>query len=129
VSVVAGNHVGACHCNMCRKWTGGPEFAIECESENTRFEGEDNITVYNSSEWAERGFCKRCGSNLFYRLKETGLYAIPPGLFDDDDLEDLVLAEQVFIDEKPAFYTFAEKTRELTGAEVLALYADSGQKD
>ena len=24
-----------------------------------------------SSAWAERGFCKNCGSHLFYRLKEN----------------------------------------------------------
>jgi len=43
------------------------------------------------------------------------------GLFDDDD--DLVLDHQVFIDEKPSFYNFAEKTDLMTGAEIFAKYA------
>ena len=55
------NHVGACHCNMCRKWGGGPFLEVACGNE-VSFEGEDNISVYQSSDWAERGFCKNCGS-------------------------------------------------------------------
>ncbi|NIT13149.1 MAG: GFA family protein, partial [Candidatus Dadabacteria bacterium] len=52
---------------MCRKWCGGPLMAVNCGTDVT-FEGEDNITVYDSSSWAERGFCSGCGSHLFYRL-------------------------------------------------------------
>ena len=62
--------VGACHCDMCRRWACGPYLAMDCGIDVT-FEGEDDIGVYNSSEWADRGFCKQCGSNLFYRLKHN----------------------------------------------------------
>ena len=33
------------------------------------FNGEENIERYSSSAWAERGFCKRCGSSLLYRFE------------------------------------------------------------
>ena len=33
------------------------------------FEDESAIGVFESSEWAERGFCKSCGTALFYRLR------------------------------------------------------------
>lgn len=115
----ASDNVDACHCNMCQKWTGGPLLTIECSPE-TRFEGEENIAVHGSSDWAERGFCKRCGSHLFYRLKHSGLYEIPAGLFDDK--EGLVFKQQIFIDEKPPFYEFANETKMLTGAEVFELW-------
>lgn len=98
-------------------------FAIECQ-EHVRFDSEESITVYSSSAWAQRGFCSRCGSHLFYRLKETADYAIPVGLLDDQD--GLVFEEQIFLDEKPAFYNFADMTRQLTGAEV---FAGTGKKD
>lgn len=114
------DNIGACHCDMCRKWGGGPLFAAECESD-VRFEGAEYISTYSSSEWAERGFCQRCGTHLFYRLKQEGHYAIPIGLFDDSG--QWKLAEQIFIDRKPSFYSFAEKTRNLTGAEVFAQYS------
>ena len=34
------------------------------------FTGASNIARYDSSEWAQRGFCRNCGSNLFYQLKD-----------------------------------------------------------
>ena len=111
------NHVDACHCNMCRKWTGGPLLAIQCGGD-VNFEGSENISVFSSSEWAERGFCSKCGTHLFYRLKEANYYAIPAGLLDDE--ESFVLELQIFIDEKPSFYSFANKTKNMTGEEVFA---------
>lgn len=123
VSVVAtpkSFHIGACHCETCRKWGGGPLLAVECEGD-VHFDGAKNITVYNSSEWAERGFCQQCGTHLFYRLKQDEMYAIPVGLFDNSD--QWQLAEQVFIDKKPIYYSFAEQTRNLTGEELFAAFS------
>jgi hypothetical protein len=118
VPVLEGD-VGVCHCSMCRKWAGGPFFALEC-SEDITIEGEEFVGVYASSEWAERAFCKRCGSNLFYRLKEGGFKALSAGLFAQSDLH---MAQQIFIDEKPAYYDFANDTPKLTGEEVFAAFA------
>ena len=107
---------GACHCGMCRKWVGGPYISADCGTDVT-FTGEENITVYNSSAWAERGFCKICGSSLFYRLNATQHYHMPVGIFAD--LSELSLTSQIYIDKKPAFYSFAEQTTVMTEAEVL----------
>lgn len=84
------------------------------------FDGEDNITVYDSSSWAERGFCKKCGSHLFYRLKESKQHMIPVGLLDEQ--EHFVFDSQVFIDKKPSFYSFSNKTNDLTEAEIFEMY-------
>jgi len=51
-------NVGACHCGMCRKWGGGPFMTVDCGAD-VSFEGEESISVFDSSEWAERGFCKK----------------------------------------------------------------------
>jgi len=112
--------VGACHCNMCRRWGGGPFMEIDCGS-NVSFEGEDNISIYASSDWAERGFCKNCGTHLFYRLKENNQHMVPIGLFNDN--EGLVFESQVFIDEKPSYYSFSNKTNDMTGAELFAKFS------
>lgn len=112
--------VDACHCNMCRKWSGGPLLSVECGSDVT-FEGAGNITVFDSSQWAARGFCQKCGTHLFYRLKKEGHYAIPTGLLGQH--EQLVFDKQIFVDEKPSFYSFSNETKNLTGAEVFAQYA------
>lgn len=111
--------VGACHCNMCRRWSSGPYFEVTCE--NVTFEGEDNITKFRSSEWAERGFCNKCGSNLFYHIIDSQEFQISIGLMDDQS--DLRLSLQVFIDSKPPFYALANKTETMTAAEVFAKYA------
>ncbi len=112
--------IGVCHCSMCRKWTGGPLVTIECGTD-VSFTGEDNVSVFNSSAWAERGFCKQCGSHLFYRLKEANKYTMPAALFSGVD--DFVFDHQIFIDEKPPYYDFANDTEKITGAEIFAMYA------
>lgn len=115
-------HVGACHCGMCRNWGGGPWMAVDCGTD-VLFEGEECISVFNSSEWAERGFCNKCGSHLFYRLKEKNQYMMPVGLFDNQEM--FVFDHQIFIDKKPSFYSFANKTKDMTEAEVFAKYGVS----
>ena len=115
----AAHHVSACHCDMCRRWGGGPLLSIE-SGRGVVIEGEENVTVYRSSDWAERGFCKHCGSHLFYRTHDQGFYALPAGLFDKAD--HLNFALQVFIDQKPPYYSFADETKTMTRAEVIALF-------
>ena len=117
--------VGACHCNICRKWGGSALLGVESESD-VSFSGEENIGVYQSSEWAERGFCSKCGTHLFYRLKENNHYYIPVGVFDN--AKDLVFNLQVFIEEKPEYYSFANETQKMTGEELFALLASSSEK-
>jgi hypothetical protein len=112
---------GACHCGICRKWGGGPLLAVEC-AEAPVIEGAEHIRAYDSSEWAERGFCGKCGTHLFYRLKAQDFYALPLGLLEEGDWR---FGHQVFIDEKPAHYAFANRTHDLTGAEVFAQFGAS----
>ena len=119
------NHIAACHCSMCRKWGGGALLGAECEND-LNFSGEENIGIYQSSEWAERGFCKKCGSHLFYRLKEKNHYYIPVGIFDNS--EGLVFDLQVFIEEKPEYYCFANETQNMTGEELFAQFAAPSEK-
>jgi hypothetical protein len=116
--------VGACHCNMCRKWCGSPLMVLNVGADY-RFEGEEHIKVFKSSDWAERGFCSLCGSHLFYRLIQSGAAYVCPGLFADQN--HFSFTEQVFIDEKPGFYDFANETHNMTGPEVIALFADSSE--
>ena len=113
--------IGACHCNTCRKWSGGPFLAIE--SEQVSLTG-NNVGHYDSSEWAERVFCQQCGTHLFYKLKDGHAHYVPVGLFAQQ--QDMVLSHQIFIDSKPNYYHFAEHTTNMTGEEVFA--AATGEK-
>lgn len=93
---------------------------VNCGSE-VEFDGLEKLAVFDSSEWAERGFCSACGSHLFYRLKETREHMMPVGLFDDQG--GLEFQRQVFIDEKPNYYQYSNKTEDLTGEELFAQFA------
>lgn len=114
----APSHVGTCHCGMCRRWGSGPFMEIDCGTEVV-IEGDQHVTIYPSSDWAERAFCGTCGTHLFYRLKGTGEYMVCVGLFGDVD--GLEFKSQVFIDEKPSYYNFVEDTQNMTGAELFAM--------
>jgi hypothetical protein len=113
--------IGACHCNTCRKWGGGPFLAVDCGAD-VSFDGKDNIGVFESSEWAERGFCSTCGTHLFYKLKDREMYIVPVGIFADDS--PFVFDHQIFIEEKANYYCFENKTKMMTGEEVFAAFAE-----
>jgi hypothetical protein len=110
-------HVEACHCTMCRQWGGSALLCVQCESD-VEIDGDEQVARYRSSKWAERGFCRQCGSNLFYRYLPADSYCFTAGLFPDDALKPL--SEEIFIDEKPDYYAFAGERERLTGAQVIA---------
>lgn len=98
--------------------------AIDC-GPNVSIEQTGDFTVYNSSEWAERGFCKHCGRHLFYRLKQTQQYFIPAGLFGNTD--NFIFDHQVFVDNKPHYYDFSNHTKDMTEAEAFAMFESSDE--
>ena len=109
-------HVHACHCSMCRGWTGGPMLAATANG--VTFGGAEHIKRYQSSEWAERGFCAECGGTLFYHLQGPDMYMIATGCFADQ--EQFALQGEIYIDEKPPGYNFAGEHPRMTGEEFLA---------
>ena len=100
---VAKTDFHACHCSMCRRWASSPFFAIGVES--ITFDGEDKISRYKSSDWAERGFCSQCGTNLFYWYADGDQYIMCIGTFDDTT--PFTMAGEIYIDSKPPGYAFA----------------------
>lgn len=117
--------IGACHCNMCRKWSGGIYLGVEAPADTVRVSGTENLTVYASSPWAERAFCKICGSSVYYRVTapgpHEGTYHFGAGTLNE--LGDVPLTGELFIDEKPGGYSFAEKTHQMNTQEVMAMFA------
>lgn len=108
--------VEACHCTMCRNWAGGPFMGVQLGSD-IEIMGEAHVGRYRSSEWAERGFCKRCGTHLFFRFIPAENYSVPAGLFAEAFAP---LAEEIFIDEKPPYYSFVDGAHRKTGAQIIA---------
>ncbi len=110
--------IHACHCGMCRRWTGGPEYELSCEG--VAFLEGAPIGRWRASDWGERGFCSRCGSALFWRGRDwpEGRLDMPPGLFDDQS--GFRLTEEIFVENRPAWAPVATGAAQRAGAEVLA---------
>ena len=120
---LSNTEIAACHCSMCRKWSGGPMLAID-SGKLKSISNESLVTRHQSSEWAERGFCSQCGTHLFYFLKPANQYHFPIGLLDDDLT--YKFSHQIFIDEKPDYYSFSNETQNMTAAEVFAHFESDG---
>ena len=112
----AHREVDVCHCSMCQQWTGSMYAGIEA-SEFT-ITGEEAISTYASSSWAERAFCSKCGSHLWYKFTPTGTRTFLAGMFDLP--EGLPIKHQIFIDEKPDWYDLAQDSPKKTSAEIIA---------
>lgn len=121
----APTEAGACHCSMCRKWSGGVFIGFEAQPGAVTLTGEDHITRFASSEWGERCSCKTCGSSLFYRLTMPGpmhgVYHIGFGTLDDT--RNVAFSGEIFIDHKPDTYDFAGQAPRMTEAEFMAMVA------
>lgn len=92
--------------------------AVHC-GPDVKFNGFENVTAFASSEWAERAFCKKCGTHLYYKLLATGEYFVPAGTFDSGDFQ---ITSQIYIDKKPDYYSLANQTPTLTEQQVLEKY-------
>ncbi|MBT3584587.1 MAG: GFA family protein [Halobacteriovoraceae bacterium] len=116
---IAEKHFNSCHCKMCRVWGGGPAMVVESAG-GIEFESEEELALYDSSKWAERGFCKKCGSHLFYRLKNHPYCNFNLGTLDND--QEFTFKTQFYIDIKPHNYAFSNETKTMTEEEVMAAF-------
>ncbi|WP_367107151.1 GFA family protein [uncultured Psychrobacter sp.] len=115
--------VEACHCSMCRRWGSGPLMAVHSKAKPD-IKGQNSITVYSSSDWAERAFCHKCGTNLYYHQLGSDEYVLSVGLFQD--INNFDFTSQIFIDKKPDYYEFANVTVELTEQQLFDKFAKKG---
>jgi hypothetical protein len=107
----------ACHCDMCRRHTSSMFMSIPAE--NIVFSGP--VKTFQSSDWAERGFCGTCGSTLWYGTTDDGHINPSAGLFDNAGGAALTL--EFFADAAPAGYALAGDHRKMTTEQTMALFA------
>ncbi|HEY9038220.1 MAG TPA: GFA family protein [Roseovarius sp.] len=121
----------ACHCRMCRKWSGGIVMSVEVPGDALTVEAGDTIKVYASSDWGERAFCSDCGSGLWFRLvapgPQHGTFYVNLGALDDPG--GITLTHELFIDAKPGGYALAGDHTRITGAEFFAMIEDATAAD
>lgn len=116
-TVIEEPHYHVCHCEMCRKW-GAPSMA--CPVKSITVTQASSLKHYSSSNYAERGFCGDCGGHLYWRMKDHSYNAVHIGVLENSD--DLEFRSQLFVEAKPAHYSYANETAIVTGEELFAMF-------
>jgi len=71
-----------CHCRMCRRTSGHFVAATACAREHLVLLSAGGLHWYPSSDWARRGFCAHCGSNLFWEPLRGSYISIMAGTLE-----------------------------------------------
>ena len=108
----------ACHCDMCRRQNSGAFVSISNDPQDVSVTGD--VTVYRSSEWAERAFCPTCGSTLWYGTVQDGARHLAAGLFENAGGAPLKL--EFFADMCPEGYRFEGDHKRLSTQETIAMF-------
>ena len=83
----------ACHCSMCRRWSGAAMWGFVAEADDVSVTGE--VARHRASEFAERAFCPACGTHLWMR-DDGANYELMPGLYDA--AAEMPLVREVYAD-------------------------------
>lgn len=94
--------VTVCHCSQCRRTSGHLWASTHAPFAAIRFEVEDCLTWYASSNDAKRGFCNKCGSSLFYRMNGEDGIGIAAGCLDQT--VKLRVGKHIFTADKGGYY-------------------------
>ena len=74
--------ISFCHCSQCRRTSGHYWASTRADIADVTFTHDDGLTWFQSSEAARRGFCKICGSSLFYQPIGATHLGIAAGCLD-----------------------------------------------
>lgn len=74
--------VAFCHCGQCRKWHGHVGAYTNVPLDRFELVREEDLAWFASSDFAQRGFCRKCGSSLFWRRNQGDTISIAAGTLD-----------------------------------------------
>jgi hypothetical protein len=97
----------ACHCTQCRKLSGHYWSATQVPVENLTITRIDGLKWFQSSENAKRGFCKECGSSLFWEWTGNDTICIGTGTLDG--VTGLTTDMHIFVGDKGDYYEIADE--------------------
>lgn len=95
-----------CHCEMCQKLHGAFGAHSKARKENIRITEGRGLGWYKTSSVAQRGFCKECGSSLFWDPFELDATGIIAGSLDEN--AHLKTMGHIFVGEKAGFYEITD---------------------
>jgi len=91
-----------CHCFQCMRSHGNFAAYTNCAEDNISFINKSTLKWYNSSTFAKRGFCSRCGASMFYKIKKSKNISIAAGMFNNPTK--LKTYSNIFTKDKLDFY-------------------------
>lgn len=108
----------ACHCAMCRRWHGALGTYTSVSLARISLSGNENVVWYRSSNSAERGFCKICGSKLFWRNVGSDSIDITMGTLDTPT--NLEISKHIWVTFKGDYYDIADCLPQFNGSSANA---------
>lgn len=93
-----------CHCGQCRKQSGHVWASAYVPDADLTIEGD--VTWFQSSVDAKRGFCAQCGSFLFWKLSTDDHISFSLGSIDGPTGKQL--EKQIFTADKGDYYDIAD---------------------
>jgi hypothetical protein len=102
-----------CHCGQCRKFHGHYGAYTNAATDAISITGYRNLKWYRSSGFARRGFCKECGSSLFWERTKSGSISIAAGTLDAPTK--LKTIRHIFVADMGDYYRIADRLRKLPG--------------
>ena len=91
-----------CHCTQCRKQTGHHMAATQAKLSDLTISEDRGLHWYEASDTAKRGFCKECGSTLFWQRHGADKIAIAAGSIDGPT--NLKIIKHIYIADKGDYY-------------------------
>jgi hypothetical protein len=74
-----------CHCRMCQKAAGNYFLPLANAARNTFRVTRGEPAWFRSSDYVRRGFCRDCGTPLFYDTPDEGFINLVLGTLDDPE--------------------------------------------
>lgn len=96
----------ACHCRSCRHQSGHYLAATATAIDKVTIDGAEGLTWYGATPHARRGFCRTCGSLMFWEPVSRSHLSIMMGAIDDPG--DIRLAAHIFVAEKGEYYEIGD---------------------
>ncbi len=72
----------ACHCSQCARTSGHHAVMACCADRDLDITAADTLRWYASSANVKRGFCERCGGNLFWKDASGEVTYVTAGTLD-----------------------------------------------
>ena len=103
-----------CHCSQCRKQSGHYFAATNVADGAIEVVGSDMLNWYAASPQARRGFCRNCGSVLFWKHRDLDYVSVLAGAFNGPT--GLEGGCHIFVEDKGDYYEIDDGLPQFPGS-------------